>query len=124
VNENRNIEHMRMIQVLAIANATLAAASALLCAAPFTPAIFFFLIYAPLAALSAAMNQATASLVVVGAAVVAWLVSPIRYESPLPAQLLWHIAWVAGWSVLTILLSFGKVRTAISALLGLGAHGA
>jgi hypothetical protein len=124
VRENQSACRMRTIQVFAIVNAALAVASAMLCAAPFTPAIFLFVIYAPLAALFAAVNQVPASLVVVGAAVVAWLLSPLRYESPLPGQLIWYIAWVAGWSVLTVLLSSGKIRTTISALLGFGANGA
>ena len=115
---------MKLVQVLAIANATLAVASALLSTAPFTPAIFLFVIYAPLACIFAVVNQAAAALVVVAATALAWLLSPIRYESPFPLQLFWPIAWVVSCSVLATLLSFSKVRAAILALFTAGASGA
>ena len=115
---------MRFVQVLAFTNATLAVVSALLCAAPFTPAIFFFLVYAPLAALFAALNHPTAALVVVMASVLAWILTPLRYESEVATHLYWHIAWVVSWSIMTVVLALKPVRSALLALLGVASNAA
>jgi hypothetical protein len=115
---------MKLVQVLAVANATLAVASALLGAAPFTPAIFFFVIYAPLACVFAVLNQAVAALVVAGAFVVAWFLSPIRYAPPFPQQLTWLFGWVVFCCALAAVLSVGKVRAALFTYLRVGTSAA
>ncbi len=100
---------MKLVPLLAVANATLAVVSALLGAAPFTPAIALFLVYAPLAAVFARHNQTVAALVVVGAAVVAWFLSPIEFNtSHIAAPLVW-LTWVAFWSGVVIYLSRRKL---------------
>jgi hypothetical protein len=115
---------LRLTPFLAVANATLAVMSALLGAAPFTPAIALFLVYAPLAAVFARQNQTVAALVVVGAAVLAWFLSPIELsKSHVTAPLLWLI-WVAFWSGVVIYLSRRKLQALSTTARGGGTHGA
>ena len=115
---------MRLVPFLAVANAALAVMSALLGAAPFTPAIVLFLVYAPLAAVFARQNQTVAGLVVVGAAVLAWFLSPIELsKSQIAAPLLW-LTWVALWSGVVVCLSRRKLQAVSTAARGGGTHGA
>ena len=115
---------MKIVSFLAVANATLAVISALLGAAPFTPAILLFLVYAPLAAFFASRNHATAALTVVGAAFLGWLLSPLQFgESQVAAPLIWLI-WVALWSGVVIYLSRPKLQAISAAIRGGGTHGA
>ncbi len=95
-------EFMKVMSLVATLNAGFAIVSALLGVAPFTPAIALFVLYAPLTALSAALGSTWSAMVAVASTVVAWLLSPIRFESPHPQPFFWLAAWVVGWSLLAV----------------------
>jgi len=99
---------MRLVSFLANLNATLAVASALASAAPFTPAIVFFVAYSPLAAIFARLHRTVSVLVVVAATVVAWFLSPLRIHELHQAAPMFWIGWVVVWSVITIYASARK----------------
>jgi hypothetical protein len=115
---------MKLVPFLAATNAALATVSALLGAAPFVPAIALFLVYTPLAAVFAYKNQTVAALVVVGAAVLAWFLSPIEFDKfHSTAPLVW-LAWVAFWSAVVIYVSTRKFKAASTTTRDGGTHGA
>jgi hypothetical protein len=109
---------MKLMSFAATLNAILAMLSALLGAAPFTPAIVLFAIYAPLAALSAALGYTPQALIVITSTMAAWLLSPIRFEAPVPHQLLWLGAWVVGWALLAGALCVTPWRNGFWSALG------
>jgi hypothetical protein len=115
---------MRLVPFIAVANAALAVLSALLGAAPFTPAIVLFLAYTPLAAIFARQNQTVAALVVVGAAVVAWFLSPLEFSTSQIAAPLFWLRWVALWSAAVIYASRRRLQAIIAAARRGGTHGA
>lgn len=115
---------MKLMSAVATLTASLALVSALLGAAPFTPAIFLFIFYTPLAALSAALGYAPQAMVIVGATVAAWLLSPIRFESPFPTPILWLGGWIVGWAVVAAALCITGWRHALWAALGRSTGGA
>ena len=107
----------RWMSRLAGANATLAVLSALLGAAPFTPAVLLFVVHAPLAALFAFKGHARSGLVAVVAGVAAWGLTPLRLGDAVPPPLLWLLGWSAVWLVVAAVLSFRSVaRRSVSRL--------
>lgn len=115
---------MKLLSAIATLNASFALVSALLGAAPFTPAVALFLLYTPIAAVGAAFGYTSQAAVVVASTVAAWLLSPIRFESPIPHQLVWLGAWVVTWALIAAALCVTSWRQAIRSALGRPAGGA
>ncbi len=109
---------MKVMSVAAPLIAGLALVSALLGAAPFTPAILLFLIYTPFAALSAALGYTSQAVLIIAATVAAWSLSPIRFDLSVPTQLVWLEAWVVGWTLITAAFCVSKWRNAFWSALG------
>ena len=95
---------MKVLAVLAIANAAVAAASAFASAAPLPGALLLFALWVPLAAFFAANNQTIAALCVPLFALLAFAVSPLEVKprNYLPCSRLGHLGacLVAGGLVL------------------------
>jgi hypothetical protein len=118
---------MKAVSVFAALGACLALVSAALSAAPFTPALVFFLIFAPLGTLLAALGQIKSALLIVLATALAWLLTPLREEHLMLVMLIhdsWLFLWVVGWSVATAVLTLRSVRTSLASFLGLTRRGA
>ncbi len=115
---------MKLVSVLAVANAALAVLCALLGAAPFTPAPIFLVVLLPLAALFAYHGQTAAALAVVLATAAAILLSPVR-ASQLPAIIRIGVgSWLVLWSLAVLYFSRQKLLAFLTAIQGGGAHGA
>jgi hypothetical protein len=99
---------MKLLAFLAVVNAFCAVISAFLGMAPFTPAIAFFVVYAPVAAVLGYLNQPISGLVVAGVVPIAWLLSPLRFDPSAVSFLRYWVTWVAVWSL--IAAYFGVVR--------------
>lgn len=89
---------MKVLAVLAIANAAVAAASALASAAPLPGALLLFALWVPLAAFFAANNQTIAALCVPLFALLAFAVSPLEVNHA-------TIYLVAGWGIWVLVWS-------------------
>lgn len=106
---------MKLVSVLATANAVLAVVCALLGAAPFTPAPMLLFVLLPLAALFARHGQTTASLIVVLATLVAVLLTPIRLGQLAPGFFLGAGSWLLLWSAAVIYFGRRKRAAVITA---------
>jgi len=71
---------MKLVSTSAQVNATLAAISALLAAAPFTAALFLFVVWLPSAAYFARRSQTVAALSVPAFAGLGLLLSPLQFN--------------------------------------------
>ena len=113
---------MKVLSAFAGISAGLALASTALAAAPFTPAIAFFLVLAPLGTLLAVLGQVRSALLIVLATALAWLLTPLKEEHLMFVMQLhrpWLFIWAVGWSVATSVFSLRPVRTTLRSLLGL-----
>lgn len=114
---------MKLLPMLATANAFLAAVSALLGAAPFTGALLAFIFWFPLAALFARKNQTVAALSVPVFAALALVLSPIRLDHANIYLFCAWVIWAFVWSIVIFYFSRQKLRAAIAAVRGGGIHG-
>jgi hypothetical protein len=114
---------MKLLPMLATANAFLAAVSALLGAAPFTGALLTFIFWFPLAALFARTNQTVAALCVPVFAALALVLSPIRFDHASIYLFGAWVIWAFVWSIVILCFSRQKLRAAIVAVRGGGTHG-
>ena len=114
---------MKIISALSVANASLAVICALLGAAPFTPAPMLFVVLLPLAALFARKDRTFSALSVVGAALAAVFISPIRFSQMAPAPLVVVLGWLLLWSAAVICFSRRRLGAAVAAVAGRSGEG-